>query len=148
MTTVTLVPRMSEKAYKESLENNTYVFVVPLNANSSMVAKAIEEEFKVTVIDVRTMVVKGKTKKSYRKGSRPVAGKRNDLKKAYVAIKDGDSINIFGEMEKAEEQQAKQQEVMEKAAERLDKKEAKKKSGGIRGALNRTQRVQNKGGDK
>jgi large subunit ribosomal protein L23 len=140
---------MSEKAYKQSLENNTYVFMVPLTVNSSMIAQAVAEEFKVTVEDVRTSIVKGKTKKSYRKGARPVAGKRADMKKAYVTIKEGDNINIFGEMEKAEEQQEKQQAAMEKATERLDKKEAKKQNGGLRGAFNRGQRqTQNKGGDK
>lgn len=149
MSTITLAPRMSEKAYQQSLELNTYVFVVPREANTAQIKAAIEAEFKVTVTDVRTVIVKGKPKKAYRKGARPVEGHRKDIKKAYVTVKSGDKIDIFGEMEKAEEQQAKQQEAIEKAAARQDKKETKQKRGGIRGALGRTPRhVQNKGGDK
>lgn len=148
MDAITLKPRMSEKAYQQSVAGNVYVFVVSLDANTTVIKQAVESQFKVTVTNVRTAVVKGKTKKSYRKGSRPVAGKRTDYKKAYVTIKEGDSINIFGEIEKAEEQQAKQQAAMEKATERLEQKETKQKRG-IRGAIGRAQRqVQNKGGDK
>lgn len=148
MSTITLIPRMSEKAYQQSVEANTYVFQVPTDTNVAEVAKAVEDQFKVTVENVRTMNVKGKVKRSYRKNARPVMGKRADMKKAYVTVKEGDKINIFGEMEKAEEQQEKQQEVMEKAVEKQQQKEAKKSSG-IRGAISKAQRqVQNRGGDK
>lgn len=100
MKTMALKPRVSEKAYAQSLANNTYLFNVPMDANKLTVAKAVAEQFSVTVEDVRVVVMKGKTKQSYRKGRRPVSGRRADVKKVYVTLKDGDKINIFGEEEK------------------------------------------------
>ncbi len=150
--TMALKPRMSEKAYAASLDRNTYVFTVPMDSNKSTVADAIKEQFKVTVEDVRLLVVKGKAKQSYKKGRRPVAGKRPDYKKAYVVVKEGDSINIFGDEEKKAEKQEKTAEMVEKAQAKQSAKETKaetKKQGGIRGAFNRaTRQTQNKGGDK
>lgn len=105
--TMSLKPRMSEKAYAISMAENTYVFVVPMDANKASVTSAVSEQFGVTVEDVRTTVVKGKPKQAYRKRTRPVAGKRADLKKVYVRVKAGDKINIFGEEEKAAKKAAK-----------------------------------------
>ncbi len=139
----TLVPRMSEKAYAQSLKSNTYVFVVPLQANEHVVATAVATQFKVTVEDVRTVVVKGKTKKSYRKGTRPVVGKRADFKKAYVRVKAGDSINIFGEEEKTD----KKKPITESEPKKPITTEVKQKRG-LKGVIGRAQRqTQNRGGD-
>jgi len=70
-------------------ENNQVVFEVPLGASKPEIKDAIEQLFKVSVMAVNTVRVKGKTK---RFRGRP--GKRNDVKKAYVTLKDGDSIDI------------------------------------------------------
>ncbi len=107
MSTLTLKPRVSEKAYAASKATNTYVFNVPLSANKLTIAEAVSTQFGVTVEDVHVAVIKGKTKQSYRKRSRPVSGKRVDVKKAYVRLKTGDKLNIFGEEEKAEKQAEK-----------------------------------------
>lgn len=117
MQNVILKPRISEKAYALSKERNVFVFDVPQSANRLTVAKAVNEQFKVTVEDVNIAVIKGKSKKSYRKNGRSVAGKRSDVKKAYVTLKKGDSLPIFA----AEEEQEK---AAEKAAKKT-KKEAK-----------------------
>jgi large subunit ribosomal protein L23 len=90
-----LKPRISEKAYDQSLSNNVYVFQVPINANKLTVAKAVEEQFEVTVEAVNIMKVKGKVKRTIRKGGRQTMGTRPDIKKAYVAVKEGDHIAIF-----------------------------------------------------
>lgn len=142
-----LKPRVSEKAYGLSLERNTYVFGVPMDANKQTVSAAVSTQFNVTVEDVRLSVVKGKTKRSYKKGRRPVVGKRADFKKAYVRVKEGDSINIFGEEDKKANKDAKKSEtVSDKKA--TAKTEAQPKRG-LRGALSRTPRqTQNRGGDK
>jgi len=60
-------------------ENNQVVFEVPLGASKPEIKDAIEQLFKVSVMAVNTVRVKGKTK---RFRGRP--GKRNDVKKAYV----------------------------------------------------------------
>jgi large subunit ribosomal protein L23 len=90
-----LKPRLSEKAYAQSTSARVYTFVVPKSANKQTVATAVSAQFGVTVTAVNIAVSKGKTVRSYRKRSRAVAGQRADLKKAYVTLKDGDSIAIF-----------------------------------------------------
>lgn len=107
MNALSLKPRMSEKAYASSVAQNTYVFVVPMDANKASVTTAVTEQFGVQVIDVRLVIVKGKAKQAYRKRQRPVAGKRADIKKAYVRVKAGDTIDIFGEEKKADKKSAK-----------------------------------------
>lgn len=100
-----LKPRMSEKAYQQSLINNTYVFVVPTDANSNQIKRAVEDQYGVSVENVNIIVQQGKKARSIRLGnrkSRPIVGKRPDIKKAYVKLKAGDSIKIFEE-EKTEE---------------------------------------------
>jgi large subunit ribosomal protein L23 len=93
--TLVLKPRVSEKAYGQSLTKNTYVFVVPTDSNKHQVSNAVASQFGVTVTDVHIMNVKGKVKRTVRKGGRQSIGKDNDFKKAYVTLKDGDTIAVF-----------------------------------------------------
>jgi len=81
-------PIITEKTTIVS-ENNQVVFEVPLSASKPEIKEAIEQLFKVSVSAVNTMRVKGKTK---RFRGRP--GRRKDVKKAIVTLKDGDSIDI------------------------------------------------------
>jgi len=92
---LTLKPRISEKTYGLSETRNTYTFEVPGDANKHSVARAVNAQFDVTVEKVTIMVVKGKAKRTVRKGGRPVMGKRSDMKKAYVTLKQGDTLPIF-----------------------------------------------------
>lgn len=118
---VILKPRMSEKSYAASTALNTYVFDVPLGINKLQIAQAVEAQFNVHVNDVRTTIIKGKEARSIRIGGKAranVSGKRSDIKKAYVTVKEGDSIPVFAALD---EQTAKQ----EKIAETLDKKSKK-----------------------
>lgn len=119
---VTLKPRMTEKTYALSQEQNTYVFDVPVGINKLQVADAVATQFGVTVEAVRIVVSKGKAKASYRKRTRTVIGKRADRKKAYVVVKSGDSIPVFAAIEEAE---AKEKKAEEKASKAAGKKEAK-----------------------
>jgi large subunit ribosomal protein L23 len=81
-------PIITEKTTIVS-ENNQVVFEVPLSASKPEIKEAVEQLFKVSVTAVNTLRVKGKTK---RFRGRP--GRRNDVKKAIVTLKDGDSIDI------------------------------------------------------
>lgn len=96
--TMTLYPRISEKAYALSEAHNTYVVEVPGDANKLSVAGAVRVQFGVTVTNVRMVNVKGKTKRTVRKGGRPTMGKRSDVKKAYVTLKEGDSLPFFADV--------------------------------------------------
>lgn len=95
MKNIVLKPRMSEKAYGQSLSNNVYVFVVPGTANKQTIALAVASQFDVTVTGVRTIIQSGKSLVSRQKRTRGITVHRADIKKAYVTLKEGDSIAIF-----------------------------------------------------
>lgn len=120
---LTLKPRMSEKSYAQSHSGNCYTFDVPLTTNKVEVAKAVEAQFDVTVVNVRVSILKGKMARSIRIGGtrKSVSGKRVDVKKAYVTVKEGDSIPIFASVDEA----AKKQEKLEAKVAKKAKKEAK-----------------------
>ena len=83
-----LAPIITEKATYLS-EQNKVVFKVAKDATKAEIAEAVQELFKVTVVKVNTLVVKGKTK---RWRGRP--GRRNDVKKAIVTLAEGQSIDV------------------------------------------------------
>ena len=71
-------------------ERGKYVFEVQKGANKADVKAAVEKGFEVSVVDVNTMVIKGKSK---RFGPRPVT--RPNWKKAVVTLQAGDTIQLF-----------------------------------------------------
>ncbi len=122
---MTLKPRVSEKAYGLSKQRNTYTFDVPKSANKATVAEAVAVQFEVTVEEVNITNISGKVKRTYRRGGRPVTGKDNDIKKAYVRIKEGDHIPVFAAIEEDEAKAEKAAEKAKKAADKAAKKEKK-----------------------
>lgn len=124
MSQVVLKPRMSEKSYAMS-NDRVYVFDIDKSVNKHEVSKAVETTYDVTVTNVRTIVVKGKAKRVYR-NKRFESGRRSDIKKAYVTLKEGDAIPIFAAVEEKEAKAEKTTKALEKVAERSSKKEAKK----------------------
>jgi len=66
------------------------VFEVARDANKIEIRRAVEKLFKVTVQDVRTLVVRGKIKRVGR-----FSGQRPSWKKAFVTLKPGDNIEFF-----------------------------------------------------
>jgi large subunit ribosomal protein L23 len=81
-------PVITEKATMVSDHSQT-VFRVALEATKPEIKAAIEGLFGVTVVAVNTLIVKGKTK---RFRGRP--GVRSDVKKAYVTLAEGQSIDL------------------------------------------------------
>lgn len=124
MGAIILKPRMSEKSYGLSA-GGVYVFDVDKSVNKHEIAKAVEEVYEVSVVNVRTIVSKGKTKRLYR-NKRFETGKRADVKKAYVTLKEGDAIPIFAAIEEEEAKAEKTSKTLEKVAEKQAKKEEKK----------------------
>lgn len=101
MSTLTIIPAASEKAYASSLEN-TYVFIVPMSANKQQIIDAVEAQYNVAVKDVRTLIQNGKSMSVSRgRRARPVTVQRKDTKKAYVSLKEG-SIQLFEEPKEEE----------------------------------------------
>lgn len=94
-----LKPRVSEKAYALSQSMNVYVMQVPSSANKLEIANAVATQFAVTVTNVNLVNVKGKLKRTIKKGGRQTFGKRADMKKAYITLKKGDSLPIFASEE-------------------------------------------------
>ena len=88
---VLLAPNISEKSTMAAEANNTVVFKVLKDANKEEIKAAVEKLFEVEVNSVRTVNVKGKTK---RHGAS--FGKRKDWKKAYVVLKEGQDIDFAG----------------------------------------------------
>lgn len=104
MTLIHITPRVSEKAYGQVAEQNIYVFDVPMTANRQQIKEAIEAKYEVTVTGIRTLVQSGKAVRFSRGKNRyPGNTHRKDAKKAYVNLKDGDSIQVFEEPVQAEE---------------------------------------------
>ncbi len=88
MYTIIRGPVITEKATLLSEKGQT-VFRVAIDATKPEIKAAVEGLFKVTVTAVNTVVTKGKTKRF--KG-RP--GRRSDVKKAYVKLAEGQSIDL------------------------------------------------------
>ncbi len=85
---VLLSPVITEKSTVIS-ELNKMTFRVNTMATKKQIKEAVESLFKVEVLSVNTLNVKGKTK---RFRGRP--GRRSDVKKAIVTIKEGQTIDL------------------------------------------------------
>ncbi len=83
-------PIVTEKSTGYVGTDRTYVFEVAETASKSDVKAAIEAFYGVDVECVRTLVMRGKTKRFGRHH-----GKRKNWKKAYVTLREGDAINVF-----------------------------------------------------
>lgn len=81
-------PVITEKATVLS-ERGQFVFRVAIDATKPEIKASVEALFGVTVLAVNTLVQKGKTK---RFRGRP--GVRSDVKKAYVQLAEGQSIDM------------------------------------------------------
>ena len=92
LASVLLAPIVSEKATQVAEKHNQVLFKVLRDATKPEIKAAVELMFKVEVASVQTVNQKGKTK---RFGGR--IGRRDHVKKAYVALKPGQELNFSGE---------------------------------------------------
>ncbi len=87
---ILLSPRVTEKSARVGDEGNQYVFHVVKDANKAEIKGAVEMLFDVNVTSLQVVNVKGKTKSfKFRNG------KRNDWKKAYVRLQEGQHIDLL-----------------------------------------------------
>lgn len=83
-------PRVSEKTARLQEVSNQYVFEVATDATKADIKVAVEKLFDVKVEAVNVVNVKGKTKSfKFREG------RRNDWRKAYVKLAEGQSIDVM-----------------------------------------------------
>jgi len=81
-------PIITEKATMAS-ESGAVVFEVAIDANKPQIKDAVEKLFGVKVKSVNTTITKGKTKRF-----RGIKGTRKDVKKAYVTLEEGNTIDV------------------------------------------------------
>ena len=81
-------PIITEKATMAS-EAGAVVFQVAMDATKPQIKEAVEAVFGVKVKAVNTTITKGKTKRF-----RGQPGVRSDVKKAYVTLEDGQTIDV------------------------------------------------------
>ncbi len=97
MRNVLIKPLITEKMNALSEEQKQYGFVVDVSANKIEIAKAIKAKFDVDVVNVNTLKYKGKTKTQFTRKGR-FEGKTAAFKKAIVTLKEGQTIDMFGEV--------------------------------------------------
>ena len=98
-----IIPRVSEKAYAQSA-NGVYVHAFHL-LDKNEIKSAVEAQFGVTVVKVKTLVQDGKAVRFSRGKNRyPGTTTRKDWKKAYVTLKEGDKLDVFDAVEQQMEE--------------------------------------------
>ncbi len=83
-------PLLTEKSNIQKESYNKLFFEVDRRANKIEIKQAVEQIFKVDVVDVTTLTISGKVKRVGR-----VFSKRPDWKKAVVTIKPGQQVKFF-----------------------------------------------------
>ncbi len=84
-------PLVTEKSMAGQ-QKGTYTFVVEIESNKHEVKHAVEKIYNVKVDEVRIVRVKGKYK---RMKNMLLEGRRKDIKKAFVKLKEGSRIDII-----------------------------------------------------
>ena len=82
--------RLTEKGTRQGENFNQYTVVADRRANKTQIREAVQELFKVKVIRVNTLNVRGK----FRRLRTSQAGQAPDWKKAIVTLKEGDKITL------------------------------------------------------
>ena len=89
---VLVAPIVSEKATVVAEKSNAVTFKVLQNATKHEIKAAVELLFKVEVKSVSVLNTKGKTKRFGK-----TVGRRDNVRKAYVMLKEGQELNLSGE---------------------------------------------------
>lgn len=97
MRNILIRPLVTEKMTEITEMQAKYGFIVSVDANKIEIAKAIKDKFNVEVVDVNTIKYKGKTKTQFTRRGR-FSGKTPQYKKAIITLKEGQSIDLFGEV--------------------------------------------------
>ena len=83
-------PLLTERTMSRLDQSNTYVFQVHPKANKVQIRNAVERLFDVKVLSVNTASMHGKRRRRGR-----MVTKMPDWKKAFVTLREGDSIELL-----------------------------------------------------
>jgi large subunit ribosomal protein L23 len=83
-------PYQTESSTQLAEKSNQYTFIVSLAANKVEIKRAVEKQFKVKVVAINTIVVKGKWRRV-----RGKLGRKSDIKKAIITVKSGEKIEFI-----------------------------------------------------
>ena len=84
------LPKLTEKTLQLKEEFNQFMFEVDPKANKIQIKESVEKAFKVEVLKVRTMNIRGKKKRLGRH-----QGRKSNWKKALITLKEGQTIEYF-----------------------------------------------------
>jgi large subunit ribosomal protein L23 len=87
---VIIKPLVTEKTTHLQTTRNSYAFQVAPAANKHQIKEAVEKQYNVKVLDVRTMNRKGKPRRSRYKMTTA-----SDWKKAVVVLDENSRIELF-----------------------------------------------------
>lgn len=88
---VIISPLITEKSMQDA-GNSKFTFKVFKGANKTEIKKEVEKRFSVSVVNISTSILKGKT---MRVGARRTGKKLSPWKKAIVTLKKGEKIGMF-----------------------------------------------------
>lgn len=91
MKKINLEPVITETSLAAT-KSGWYTFKSPLEGNKNQLKKLVEENFKVNVLAIKTLIVKSKSKRS--RVSRRLV-RRSNWKKVLVKVKEGQKIAVF-----------------------------------------------------
>jgi large subunit ribosomal protein L23 len=94
---ILIKPIITEKATRDSELLNRFGFEVSSGANKVQIKKEVEATYGVTVLKVRTMNTRIDRNTKYTKSGIQV-GKTTARKKAFVQLKDGDTIDLYSNL--------------------------------------------------
>ena len=87
---IIIKPLVTEKSTHLQTTRNSYAFQVNVKANKHQIKDAVEKQYSVKVVDVRTMNRKGKPRRSRYKLTQS-----SDWKKAVVVLDENSRIELF-----------------------------------------------------
>ncbi len=90
-TQIILSPLITEKSMIDA-NNGKFSFKVAREANKNDIRKEVEKRFKVNVVKISTITIKGR---SVRAGIKRLEVKRAAFKKAIVTVSKGQKIGLF-----------------------------------------------------
>ena len=97
MKSILIRPLITEKMSGISEKHpNKFGFIVSVDANKIQIAKAIKDKFNVDAVSINTIRYKGKQRTQFTRKGR-FTGRTTKFKKAIVTLKEGQTIDIFGQ---------------------------------------------------
>ena len=88
---IILAPVVSEKSMRDA-NSNKFTFKVSMASNKKSIKKAIEDKFKVNVLNISTIIVKGRKSRA---GKKRLEILQSPWKKAIARLKPGEKIALF-----------------------------------------------------